>query len=139
MIEINGLAHIGIRITDFERAKAFYQMFGFDVVREDYVERVVVLHHASGIEINLLDSANDTNEGNNILMDEDLRYPGFTHLAISVRDIDHVQTALKEQGITITEGPVKFGDGTTSVFFRDPDHNVIELSQPQSRSLEKIS
>jgi len=134
MIEINGLAHIGIRITDFEQSKVFYQKFGFNVVREDYQERVVVLQHASGIELNLLDSANDTNEGSNILMDESLRYPGFTHLAFAVSDIDHVQSVLKVQGITITEGPVRFGDGSTSVFFRDPDRNVIELSLPQVQS-----
>jgi lactoylglutathione lyase len=134
MIEINGLAHIGIRITDFEQSKVFYQKFGFYVVREDYQERVVALQHASGVELNLLDSANDTNAGNNILMDENLRYPGVTHLAFKVSDIDHVQSALKAQGITITEGPVRFGDGSTSVFFRDPDRNVIELSRSQTKS-----
>jgi len=133
MIEINGLAHIGIRISDFDRSKTFYQKLGFKVVREDYRDRVIVLQHESGVELNILDSVNDMNEGNNILMDEVYRYPGLTHIALEVSDINHVQSALNKYGIAITEGPVTFGDGSTSVFFRDPDRNVIELSQPLKR------
>jgi hypothetical protein len=28
-----------------------------------------------------------------------------------------------------TEGPVTFGDGSRSIFFRDPDRNMIALSE----------
>lgn len=133
MIELNGLAHIGIRVADFGRSVQFYRQFGFKVIREDLNERVVVLHHEQDIELNLLDSANDSNAGKNVLMDEYPRYPGFTHMAIEIADHRHAVKKLKEMDITITEGPVTFGDGSTSIFFRDPDRNVIEFSESLKR------
>ncbi len=133
MIEFNGLAHIGIRVADFRRSVRFYTQFGFKVIREDLNERVVVLRHEQDIEINLLDSANDSNAGKNVLMDEDLLYTGFTHMAIEVKDLRHAVKKLNEMEINITEGPVTFGDGSTSIFFRDPDRNVIEFSESLKR------
>ena len=130
MIEFNGLAHIGIRVADFQQSVRFYRQFGFKVIREDLDERVVVLQHERNLELNLLDSASDSNAGKNVLMDEALRHPGFTHMAIEVTDLGHAVQRLDEMDITITEGPVTFGDGSKSVFFRDPDNNVIEFSEP---------
>jgi methylmalonyl-CoA/ethylmalonyl-CoA epimerase len=130
MIRIEGLAHIGIRVSDFARSVACYRQFGFRVTREDLDERVVVLRHPGGIELNLLDSADDDNRGRNVLMDEGRRYPGITHIALRVGDVQRAKVELEAAGITITEGPVTFGDGSTSVFFRDPDRNVIELTEP---------
>ncbi len=100
------------------------------MTREDYAERVVVVRHPSGVELNLLDSADTGNGGRNILMDEPAKYPGYTHIALRISDIEAVVRQLEQLGIDITEGPVRFGDGSTSVFFRDPDRSVIELSCP---------
>ena len=130
MTGIEGLAHIGIRVNQFDRTVAFYRRFGFEVVREDFRERVVVLRHPGGVELNLLDSATTGNGAGNILMDVQMRYPGLTHFALRVTDVAAAQQAILAAGITITEGPVTFGDGSTSIFLRDPDRNVIELSQP---------
>ena len=130
MIAFERLAHIGIRVADFARSVAFYRQFGFEVTREDLEEHVVVLRHQGGLELNLLDSANDANGGRNVLMDEQLRYPGITHIALRVTDVQQAGDQVKVAGISITEGPVTFGDGSISIFFRDPDRNVIELAEP---------
>lgn len=130
MIGVSGLAHVGVRVADFKESIDFYLQFGFKLIRDDRKERVVVLKHPSGVEINLLDSVSFDNFGRNVLMDEILRYAGFTHLALQVKDIGQAETATRAMGIEITEGPVTFGDGSTAIFFRDPDRNVIELSQP---------
>ncbi len=126
---VSGLAHIGIRVKNFSRSIGFYRQLGFEVTREDYRENVVVVKHLSGLELNLLDSATTENEQRNILMDEKERYPGVTHIALRVSDIALAERTIKSFGLAITEGPVTFGDGSTSIFFRDPDRNVIELSQ----------
>lgn len=134
MIKIIGMSHIGVRVVDFYRSVSFYRELGFKVIRDDVDERVVVLKHSSGVELNLLDSVNFDNDGRNVLMDETVRYPGFTHLALTVDNVYESAQAIRLLGYQITEGPVTFGDGSTSVFFRDPDSNVIELSQPLQKS-----
>jgi catechol 2,3-dioxygenase-like lactoylglutathione lyase family enzyme len=128
------LAHIGVRVGNFERSVSFYRQFGFQVTREDFQEHIVVLHHPSGLELNLLNSANDDNGGRNVLMDEKPRYPGVTHIALEIADVQRAKAKIEAAGITITEGPVTFGDGSTSIFFRDPDRNVIELAEPLVRA-----
>ncbi len=130
MIGFRHLAHIGLRVADFPRSVTFYRQFGFQVTREDEDEHIVVLRHTSGLVLNLLDSADDANEGRNVLMDEPMRYPGYTHIALAISDVMDTASRLEKMGIPITEGPVTFGDGSTSLFFRDPDRNVIEFSEP---------
>jgi len=39
------------------------------------------------------------------------------------------KTEIEAAAITVTEGPATFGDGSASIFFRDPDCNVIELTE----------
>ena len=137
MINITGIAHIGVRVTDFKRSIPFYEALGFYLTRNDQQERVVVMKHPAGVEINFLDSVNFDNDGRNVLMDETVRYPGFTHLALSVSNINQAVKRIHSLGIKITEGPVSFGDGSTSVFIRDPDRNVLEFSQPQRASISQ--
>lgn len=128
-MKIKSLDHVGIRVMTFDRAINFYEKLGFTVTRQDLKEHVAVLKHPSGIEINLLDSGNDDNQQRNVLMDVEMKYPGYTHYAIAVESAESAKQYLESLGIAITEGPVTFGDGKTSVFVRDPDANVIEFTE----------
>jgi lactoylglutathione lyase len=129
MIAVSRLDHVGIRVHDLARTVNFYQQLGFDVIRDDRHEHVVVLRNAAGAELNLLDSADTAVAGSNVLMDQTFRYPGYTHIALRVADINDTLRDVAAAKIRVTEGPVTFGDGKTSIFFRDPDRNVIELTQ----------
>jgi len=129
MIAVSRLDHVGIRVHDFARTVSFYQQFGFNVIRDDRQEHVVVLRNVAGTELNLLDSADTPLTGSNVLMDQAIRHPGYTHIALQVADIDVTLRDIESVGITVTEGPVTFSDGKTSIFCRDPDRNVIELTQ----------
>lgn len=128
-MKIKRLDHVGIRVMNFDRAIRFYERLGFSVTRRDMDERVVVLKHGSGIEINLLDSGNDDHDQRNILMDVGTKFPGYTHYAIEVESAEEAKQFLESIGLKVTEGPITFGDGKTSVFVRDPDRNVIEFTQ----------
>lgn len=128
-MQIKKLDHVGIRVMDVARSIEFYKTLGFQVIREDHQEQVFVVKHPSGIEINFIARGNDDNNGRNVLMDIEERYPGYTHYAIAVESVTAAKAFFESLGFAITGGPVTFGDGKTSVFIRDPDRNVIEFTE----------
>lgn len=128
-MKINHVDHIGIRVANFERSIRFYALFGFEVIREDSDEHVVTARHPTGITLNFLDSATHDHDKQNVLMDIDNKYPGYTHFALNVESSDDAAQFMHDREIPITEGPVTFGNGHTSLFIRDPDRNVIEFTQ----------
>jgi lactoylglutathione lyase len=62
-------------------------------------------------------------------MDVEEKYPGYTHIALAISDINTVQSELEMAGIALSGGPMTFPDGSNSPFIRDPDRNVIEFHQ----------
>ncbi len=129
VIPISGLAHIGVRVHDLERAVSFYNLLGFSKTAGPLgPEPVAILHHPSGVEINLILNAPDANEPN-VLMDVPERHPGITHFALLCPDIMAAKERLEAAGISLSGGPIQFGPGAQGIFVRDPDRNVIELHQ----------
>lgn len=137
MIDITQVDHLGIRISEIGRATAFYERLGFAFVRDAGFEdgHPVILRHPSGVVINLL-GPGDKGTGTNILMDVDEKHAGYTHVALRIQSIDATKAALEQMGIEITGGPVRFTDDMVSLFIRDPDRNVIELTEHGGRDLE---
>ena len=127
-IGIERVDHIGIRVAETERAMAFYAMLGFELLYDVPYDEVVIIRNTNDVEINLITNADNSNDGNNILMDVADKFAGVTHVALRVQSIRETIEVLAEYGVEITQGPVKFGDdGHVSVFVRAPDRNVIEL------------
>lgn len=129
MNEIIGINHIGIRVTNLESAREFYGQLGFVfIIGPVGPEPIAVMEHPSGININLILNANTGTE-KNILMDVSEKYPGYTHIALNVNNIQSVQETIEKMGIHITEGPLTLPDGGVMLFIRDQDNNVIEFHQ----------
>ena len=90
-------------------------------------EPVAILKHPSGTVINLILNAAKANSPN-VLMDVVEKHAGYTHVALAITSVERMERGLREEGVTITEGPVK-SPGGTSIFVRDPDGNVVEFHE----------
>ena len=126
MLGIEKVDHVGIRVGDKARSIEFYEGLGFETLADIGFDQghPVIMRHASGVVLNLLGPSN-TEEGTNILMDVDEKYPGITHVSYKVASMDEAKRFLKDRGIALT-GEFTF-KGMQAIFIRDPDRNVIEL------------
>ena len=132
MKEIAGINHVGIRVSDLEKARSFYEQLGFEFLAGPIgPEPVAIMEHPSGVNINLILNA-DSGITENILMDVPERHPGYTHMALDVKDIKTIEASINNMGIEITEGPITLPDGGVMLFIRDQDMNVIEFHQSPS-------
>ena len=128
MIGIQLYDHVGIRITDELISVKFYEILGFKIIFKSLNDCVIVMKNKDEIEINLIVNGVKTSEKKNILMDNPVKLPGFTHIAFRVNSIKKTLQELKKNNIKITQGPVKFDEGgNVSIFIRDPDLNTIEF------------
>jgi lactoylglutathione lyase len=129
VIPISGLAHVGIRVHDLERAVRFYQLLGFTKTAGPLgPEPVAILDHPSGLELNLILNATSASAPN-VLMDVAEKHPGITHVALLCPDILTAKARLEAAGIPLSGGPIRFSADAQAIFVRDPDRNVIELHQ----------
>jgi lactoylglutathione lyase len=131
MKEITRINHVGLRVRNLEVTRKFYEKLGFIfIVGPVGPEPVAIMEHPSGVNINFILNVSENASKNNLLMDEQEKHTGFTHIALEITDSDSVHEQLQEQGIVITE-TVEF-EGKKFFFIRDPDGNVIELNKPAS-------
>lgn len=133
MKEITRINHVGIRVANLERSRSFYEKLGFKfIVGPVGPEPVAVMEHSSGININFILNA-DSQSSTNMLMDVPQKYPGYTHMALEVTDIQAVKNQLADMAIELSGGPTTIPDGSIFIFIRDPDGNVIEFHKPAEK------
>ncbi|MEL0587712.1 MAG: VOC family protein [Candidatus Thiodiazotropha sp. (ex. Lucinoma kazani)] len=131
MKEVIGINHVGIRVTNLEQARKFYEQLGFIFIAGPMgPEPVAIMEHPSGVNINFILNA-DNGISDNILMDRPERHPGYTHIALDVTNIKAIEERLNQLNIKITEGPITLPGGGVMLFIRDQDMNVIEFHQNQ--------
>ena len=131
MKEISGINHVGLRIRDLARSRAFYEKLGFEfIIGPIGPEPVAIMEHLSGVNINFILNASNDASGDNILMDVPAKHTGYTHMALEISDRESVKQQLTKAGVSITE-TVELPDGAVFFFIRDPDGNVIEFHQPR--------
>ncbi len=123
-VAIEGLSHIGIRVHDLARSRAFYEKLGFDFAWGPAgPEPVAAMRHPSGLELNFILNAASAGSPN-ILMDVPEKHAGITHVALKIGDLKSAEAMLNDLGIAITGRR-----GSAALFVRDPDGNVIELAR----------
>lgn len=125
---ITGYDHVGIRVSDRARSLRFYERLGFVTDRELSNERVAELVTPGGTRVNLIFNGEARPSVPNVLLDEPVKWPGFTHSAFVVESLRAVLEWADRNRVGITEGPVDWGRRLTC-FLRDPDGNVLEFNE----------
>ena len=129
---LTGVLETALIVEDVARATRFYQeIFGFDVMLQS--DRLCSLNVKPGQVLLLF------RRGGSL---EDIRLPGGvlpggidaqgrSHMAFAIEAeaLDSWRGWLEQKGIAI-EGTVLWERGGTSLYFRDPDQNLLELATP---------
>lgn len=126
---ITAYDHIGIRVSDRERAMRFYEELGFTESAFFPAYEANEMLTADGVRINLIFNGARRSSARNVLLDEPVKLPGITHPAFIVDDLHVLQEWLEQKSIHITEGPHAIGPRRIALFIRDPDGNVLEFDQ----------
>jgi catechol 2,3-dioxygenase-like lactoylglutathione lyase family enzyme len=134
-MRIQGFDHVGIRVSDAERALQFYAKLGFRPDPEFTNDEVAEIVADDGTRINLIFNGTAREGAHNILLDEPTKWPGYTHGALIVDSLQELLDWAASENVTITEGPVDWGRRLTC-FLRDPDGNVLEFNEllPRDRN-----
>ncbi|WP_422527078.1 VOC family protein [Serratia fonticola] len=128
---IAGLAHVGLRSADIERAARFYHSLGFTTIQS------LALEDPQGsIEVRFLALGELTLELYQLPwqgQQRDTACFGIDHLALRVSDLAAAQQWVEELGYPLTEGPTLQPSGRNGVryFMIDgPDGERVEFNQP---------
>jgi len=132
MFSIQGYDHVGIRVSDAARALDFYARLGFRLDPDFSNDGVAEIVAADGTRINLIFNGIAREATNNILLDEAVKWPGYTHAAFIVDSLRELLGWAATESIAITEGPHDWGRRFTC-FIRDPDGNVLEFNELVTR------
>ena len=127
-MRIQGYDHVGIRVSDRDRALRFYEKLGFRLDPEYSSDNGAEMLAPDGTRINLICNGVPREGAHNILLDEPTKWPGYTHAAFIVDSLQALLDFASAEGIEITEGPHDWGRRFTC-FFRDPDGNVLEFNE----------
>ncbi len=132
MKEITRINHVGLRVRDLDVSREFYGKLGFIFLAGPVgPEPVAIVEHPSGININFILNVSESAPKKNVLMEGDMKYSGYTHIALEISDYESAKSHIQDLNFPIT-GEVEY-NGAKFFFIRDPDGNVIEFHQPASR------
>jgi catechol 2,3-dioxygenase-like lactoylglutathione lyase family enzyme len=124
-VRIASLDHLVLTVADIDRTVAFYEKLGMR--REAFGDRRLALRFG-GQKTNLHQL------GAELSPNAAAATPGSADLCFLVAaPIGEVQEALAAAGIEVELGPVRRTGATaalTSLYIRDPDGNLVELSSP---------
>jgi catechol 2,3-dioxygenase-like lactoylglutathione lyase family enzyme len=138
-----GIHHINTVVSDLEKSRDFFQLFGFTVVHKktihgEWLDKVTGLngvladytalkHTDSSVTLELLQYINPLGS-----IDPHISSPnqiGFRHIALEVSDIEKEVEHLSESGVQFI-GDIQINSyGRKMCYFRGPDGVLLELIQ----------
>lgn len=128
-------SHVALSCADPARTEAFYaRYFGFHRARAIPLgagQEIVFLRNGHGVYLELFRADAGRPAGLPPLGGDGAHYPGVRHLAFQVPSVDDALATLGPAA-DVTLGPLDFDafiPGWRTVWVRDPDGNIVEISQ----------
>jgi catechol 2,3-dioxygenase-like lactoylglutathione lyase family enzyme len=125
MVRVVGVDHLVIRVSDYERSKAFYgrllEFLGFEVM-EEYRDAIGWTNGKTRFWIGPADEEGRKHKHR-------IGNIGFHHYAFELssrKDVDALEAFLNEMGATIVDPAAEHYDDYYAVFFLDPDGLKLE-------------
>ncbi|MET0514553.1 MAG: VOC family protein [Nitrospiraceae bacterium] len=122
-MQVKKFLHTRMRVSDMDQTIQFYtDVLGLEVMdrkvspRGSHLAFLKVPNSEELIELCSFPASGP------VKVQEDL-----VHLAFEIDDLDDTIVALKEKGITITDGPTRSSSGSRFIFIDAPDGYEIEL------------
>jgi catechol 2,3-dioxygenase-like lactoylglutathione lyase family enzyme len=125
MVRVVGIDHLVIRVSDYDKSKAFYgRLFGFlgFEISDEYADMIGWTNGKTRYWISRADEEGRKHK----YRAGDV---GFHHYAFQLRsrkDVDALQTFLQELGATVVDPAGEYYDDYYAVFFLDPDGLKLE-------------
>ncbi|MGH7003223.1 MAG: VOC family protein [Alphaproteobacteria bacterium] len=125
MVQVVGIDHLVIRVSDYEKSKAFYgklfEFLGFEL-SDEYDDAIGWTNGKTRFWIGPADTEGRKREYR-------IGDIGFHHYAFELRsrkDVDALQAFLEKAGVTIVDRAGEHYDDYYAVFFLDPDGLKLE-------------
>ena len=126
-MKLDGVHHIGVNVSNLDRAESFYiNILGFKVIDRYQEEIRHSMLDTGATKIHLFESPDlEFDDAITRLSEE-----GYAHMAFGInrKQFPQVMAELKKHNITF-RGPLILGKGE-SVHFKDPDGNHLEIRCP---------
>ncbi len=118
---VTGIEHTAIASPDPLRLAHWYvELLDFVINYQSARSKTVFIKAADGTMIEIIEAAPGTAPA------DGMKTAGLRHLALTVNDFAAVHSRLTAKGVAfLTEAATV--DGNTTVFFHDPDGNILHL------------
>ncbi len=118
-IATRGLRHLALKVADLEKSRDFYlHLFGMQVVWQPDPDNVYLSSGCDNLALHQV-SPDEIKGG------QRLDHLGF--IAASPEEVDRAAEVLAAQGIALRHPPRTHRDGSRSLYFPDPDGNIIQI------------
>ena len=135
-MEINGIAHCNLTVSDMERSRPFYRKLLTFLGLKPVIDGEGMLYCVGGRTAIGIQPADDEHKGERFVQ----RRTGLHHLCFRARereDVDRFHEFLLDLGANIVHAPeeAKWAPGYYSVLFEDPDGIRLEMNHVPGKGL----
>jgi catechol 2,3-dioxygenase-like lactoylglutathione lyase family enzyme len=135
-VEINGIAHVNLTVSDMQRSRPFYRKLLTFLGLTPVIDADDILYCVGGRTAVGIQPVDDAHRGDRFVQ----RRVGLHHVCFRARereDVDRLHDFLKQLGAKIVHAPEEgaWAPGYYSVLFEDPDGIRLEMNHVPGRGL----